>query len=337
MTNRFKNTVKILCLSLMLLLPVATYAAPTGEIIFRYPKDYSELWIGNANDGQTAQPLFKLPHDITDFSIEKSGRYIVAVVKIKGKDEFDSFHDVYLLDRKNPNAAPKKLTQGEYSEIIDADVSPDGDVVFTNHSFVILKQPLERGLYLIPNAEIEKEKPIAELLLKNNPFQVDWAPNGKQIAYSTDAGIFSDAGIFIFNTTTKKVSQITKDGELPVFSPDSKQLAFLAKTKPFELGKLGIVSVVGPRNLRYIEPEEGVSVDHLTWSADGEYLVYTIYDDWDPAFTNFAVHIESGRTERVLETYSNGGLWKFEWATKRYPLEPEGLLTTVWGEIKQKK
>ncbi len=330
MKSSFKKVLKTLCLSLMLLLPVAMHAAPTGEIIFRHPKDYSELWIGNVNDGQTAQPLFKLPHAITAFSIQKDGRYIVAVVKIKVADELDSFHDVYLLDRKNPNAAPKKLTQGEYSEIVDADVSPDGDVVFTDHSFVILKQPLERGLYLIPNTEIEKKKPIAELLLKNDPFRVDWAPNGKKIAYSTEFGVF------IFNTTTKKVSRITKDGELPIFSPNSKQLAFLAKTKPFELGKLGIVSVVGPRNLRHIEPEEGVSVEHLTWSADGRYLVYTMLNDWDPAFTNFAVHIESGRTERILETYSNGGLWTFEWATRRYPLEPEGLLTTVWGKLKAK-
>ncbi|MDE0635228.1 MAG: hypothetical protein OXI43_05155, partial [Candidatus Poribacteria bacterium] len=105
----------------------------------------------------------------------------------------------------------------------------------------------------------------------------------------------------------------------------------------FELGKLGIVSVVGPRNLRYIEPEEGFSIDYLTWSADGQYLVYTLYNHHDPAFTNFAVHIDSGVTERILETYSNGGLWAFEWATRRYALEPEGLLTTVWGEIKQRK
>ncbi|RKU20097.1 hypothetical protein C6501_00470 [Candidatus Poribacteria bacterium] len=328
MKSRFKKILKTLCLSFMLLLPVATHAAPTGEIIFKNPKDYSELWIGNVNDGRSAQPLFRLPHDITTFSIQRDGRYIVAVIQIKGKDELDSFHDVYLLDRKNPNAGPKRLTQGEYSEIFDADVSPDGDVVFINHSFVILKKFLEIGLYLIPNQEIQKKEPIAELLLEEDPYQVDWAPNGKKIAYSTDLGIF------IFNITTKGTSHIIKDGDFPVFSPNSKHLAFLTKTEPY---KIGIVSVVGHRNLRYIEPEAGIFIDHLTWSADGQYLVYTMYNHWDPAFTNFAVHIESGVTERVLETYSNGGLLAFEWATRAYALEPEGLLTTVWGEIKQRK
>jgi dipeptidyl aminopeptidase/acylaminoacyl peptidase len=313
----------------MLLLPVVTHAAPTGEIIFRHPKDYRELWIGNTNDGRSARPLFKLPHDITAFSIQKDGRYIVAVVKIKGKDEFDSFHDVYLLDRENPNIAAKKLTQGQYREIIDAAISPDKDVIFTNHSW-----ELRPGVYLIPNHEIEKKNPKAKLLRQLNAYEVDWASDGKKIAYSTDAGILT------FNPITKEISRITKHDDFnnfPVFSSNSKQLAFLARTKPFELGKLGIVSVVGHHNLRYIEPEEGVAVEHLTWSVDGEYLVYTMYNDWDPAFTNFAVHLESGVTERVLETYSNGGLWEFEWATRRYALEPEGLLTTVWGKIKQKK
>ncbi|RKU20096.1 hypothetical protein C6501_00465 [Candidatus Poribacteria bacterium] len=324
MKSSFKNVLKTICLSLVLLLPVATHAAPTGEIIFQHPKDYSELWIGNVNDGRSAQLLFKLPHDITTFSIQRDGRYIVAVIQIKGKDELDSFHDVYLLDRKNPNAGPKRLTQGEYSELYDADVSPDGDVVFTNHSFVV---PLERGLYLIPNTEIERKEPIAKLLLKNNPFQVDWAPNGKKIAYNTEAGIF------IFDTITKETSHIIRDDGFPVFSPNSKHLAFLTKTEPY---KIGIVSVVGPRNLRYIEPEENAYIEFLTWSADGEYLVYASYIDRIPIFSyfNFAVHIESGVTERVLETY--GGLWEFEWATRRYALEPEGLLTTVWGKLKTK-
>ena len=331
MKSSFKKVLKTICLSLMLLLPVATHAAPTGEIIFRYPKkDSRELWIGNVNDGRSARPLFKLPHAITAFSIQKDGRYIVAVVKIKGKDEFDTVYDVYFFDRKNPNAGPKKLTQGEYSEIIDADVSPDGNVVFTNHSFVILKQPLKRGLYLIPNTEIERKEPIAKLLLKESPYQVDWAPNGKQIAYSTDFGIF------LFDTATKETSHIIIDGEFPVFSPNSKQLAFLTRTEPY---KLGIVSVVGPRNLRYIEPEENSDIKFLTWSADGKYLVYASYINRIPIFSyfNFAVHIESGQIERVLETYSNGGLSAFEWATRRYALEPEGLLTTVWGKIKQRK
>ncbi len=329
MRSSFREMFKTICLSFVFLLPLATHAKPSGEIIFRHPTEQRELWIGNLNDEQSARPIFRLPHIITAFSIQKDGCYIVAVVKIV-TDELDvlaTVYDVYLLDRKHPTAEAKKLTHGEYSEIIDADLSPGGDVVFTNHSFVIIGKIRERGLYLISNHEIKNKKPIAKLLRKDSPYRVDWAPDGKKIAYSTDTGIF------LFNTTTKEVSQITKDGDLPVFSPDSKYLAFRTNTDPH---KIGIRPFVGPRHLRYIEPKEGLSIDALTWSADGQYLVYTLHNH-EPAYTNFAAHIDSERTEQILETYSNGGLAMFDWATRAYALHPEGLLTTVWGKIKQKK
>ncbi len=324
----YKKTLKTICLGLILLFPLTTFAELTGEIVFRHPKEYKELWIGNADDGDSGRPIVKLPHDITSFSIQKDGRYIVAVVQLTTEELFECLFDVYIYDRKNPNAEVKRLTQGDYTEILDVDVSPDGDVVFTNHSFIIVKEMRKRGLYLIPNQEIEKKNPIAKLLQEENAYQVDWSPDGKRIVYSTDSGIF------LFNNITKQVSFIIKDGDFPVFSPNSKELAFLTRTKPY---RLGILSVVGPRNLRYIEPEEGSSVEYLTWSTDGQYLVYTLYNEQDPANTNFAVHIESGQTEQILKTYANGGLPKFEWVSSAYSIDPAELLTTVWGKIKQKK
>ena len=329
MKSSFRETLKTICLSFVFLLPLATHAKPAGEIIFRHPTDYRELWIGNVNDEQSARPIFRLPHIITEFSIQKDGRYIVAVVKIvvDELDELANVYDVYLLDRKHPTAEAKKLTHGEYTQIIDADVSPSGDVVFANQSFVIFGKIRERGLYLISNHEIKNKKPTAKLLRKDSPYWIDWAPDGKKIAYSTDTGIF------LFNTTTKEVSQITKDGDWPVFSPDSKYLAFLTKS---DRHKIGIRPFVGPRHLRHIEHKEGFHIDSVTWSADGQYLVYTLFNR-EPAYTNFAVHIESGRTEQILETYSNGGLGMFEWATRAYAVQPEGLMATVWGKIKQEK
>lgn len=329
MKSSFRKTLKTICLSFVFLLPLATQAKPSGEIIFRHPTERRELWIGNVNHEQSARPIFRLPHIITAFSVQKDGRYVVAVVKVV-VDELDvlaDIYDIYLLDRKHPQAEAKKLTQGEYSHIIDVDFSPGGDVVFTDHSFVIIGKIRRRGLYLISNHEIERKKPTAKLLLKGNLYQVDWAPDGKKIAYGTDAGIF------LFNTATKEVSRITTDGHFPVFSPDSKYLAFRTNTKPY---KIGVRPFVGPRHLRYIELKEGIATDYFTWSADGQYLVYTLYNH-KGTYTNFAVHIESGRTERILETYSNGGLDMFEWATRAYALEPDGLLTTVWGKIKEKK
>ena len=331
MKTSFKKILKTICLSVVLFLPMATHAAPTGEIIFRHPVDFYELWLGNGDDERSARRIFRLPRPINTFSIQKEGHYIVTVAEERLVDNrLPDLIDVYLLDRKKPGAEAKNLTRGEYTQIPDAAISRNGDIVFINLSFIIPKNgKFIRGLYLIPFREIEKKRPKAELLLEVDAEQVDWAPNGKEIVYETDWGIFH------FDIRTKKISHITKDGTSPVFSPDGKKIAFLTTTRPTKIG----IKTVGQHNIQYIELKEGTDVVYLTWSTDGKYLVYSSYIDRIPIFDyfNFAVHIESGVIERVLETYSNGGLQRFEWVTKAYALEPEGLLTTVWGKIKQKK
>ncbi|MCG9128724.1 hypothetical protein JT359_14095 [Candidatus Poribacteria bacterium] len=313
----------VLSIYLVFSLPLPLLAAITGEIIYRHPLNHNELWIGNINDARSGRLIFKLPHIVRRFSIQKDGRYIVTVVEITDNThEFASFHDVYLLDRKNPNTAPKRLTQGQYREIIDAAISPNKDVVFTNHSFE--KRP---GVYLIPSHEIEKKNPEAKLIQQQNAYHVDWLTHRNEIVYNTDTSVFQ------YNILTKQITLIAKDGNFPVSTPNSKRIAFLTKTKPYNIG---IVSVVGHRNLHYIEElEKGLGISHLTWSSDGSYLVYTLFRH-DPAYTNFAIHLDSGRTERILNTYSNGGLYLFEWASRRYSVEPTDKLTTVWGKIKRK-
>ena len=217
MTNTFKNTVKIFCVCLAIFLPVATQAQIDWEIIFRHPADYHELWFGNGDDERSAHRIFRLPRPIKVLSIQKGGRYIVAVVD----DKLPDLVDVYLLDRNIPGSEAKNLTRGAYTQIPDAAISRNGDIVFINLSFIIPRNgKFIRGLYLIPFREIEKKRPKAELLLEVDAEQVDWAPNGKEIVYETDWGIFH------FDIRTKKISHITKDGTSPVFSPDGKKSLF---------------------------------------------------------------------------------------------------------------
>ena len=337
MTNRFKNTVKILCLCLVTLLPFITHAAPTGEIIFRYPKDYSELWIGNGDDERSAHRIFRLPRPIKVLSIQRGGRYIVAV----GRDrkfvnaQLIYWVDVYLLDRKIPGAEAKNLTRGEYTQIPDAAISRNGDIVFINLSFIIPKNgKLIRGLYLIPFREIEKKRPKAELLLEVDAEHVDWAPNGKEIVYETDWGIFH------FDIRTKKISHIAKDGTSPVFSPDGEKIAFLTRTNPTKIG----IKIAGQRNIKYIEPEEiglekvgleeGAEANNVTWSVDGQSIVYTVFNMFEPAYSNFVVPIDGGDPEQIFKTYFEDGVSLFEWTNFPQTVDPVNKLTTIWSKLK---
>ena len=286
-----------MCLAIFL--PLTTHAETDWKIIFRYPLDYHELWFGIGDDERRARRIFRLPRPIMRFSIQKDGRYIIAVAKEKRfvNAQLRYWVDVYLLDRKRPGAEPHNLTQGEYSQISDAAISRNGDVIFINLSFIIPKNgKLIRGLYRIPFREIEKPRPKAELLLQVDAESVDWAPNGKEIVYQTDWGIFH------FDILTKKVSHITRNGSSPVFSPDGEKIAFLTTTSPTKIG----IKTVGRRTIKYIELEEigleeGADADNVTWSVDGQSIVYTVFNMFDPPYSNFAVPIDGGNAEQILK------------------------------------
>ena len=315
---------------LVCFLPLATHAKPAGEIIFRHPLDFFELWTGNVQEGHGARRVFRQKLLIVELSVQKDDRYLVAVAERFVDDELHLHVDAYLLDKKRPNAEAKNLTQGRYGEILDAAISRNGDVVFTNRPFVPVKngKVQERGPFLIRKHEAtQKHNPKARLLKQVDADYVDWGPHRNQIAYSTDTGIF------LFNILTAKVSQIIKDGYRPVFSPDGKHLAFLTGTKPTKLGILSLANL----NLKHIEIEGGVSPIYLTWSPDGRYIVYTLAGP-NRTSKNFAVPIAGGRPERILEMYA-GGVPLFEWThtakAVTHAVKPENKLTTLWGKLKQ--
>ena len=316
---------------LVCFLSLAAHAEPEGEIIFRHPLDFFELWTGNVQEGHGARRVFRQKLLIMELSVQKDDRYLVAVAERFVDDELHLHVDAYLLDKKRPNAEAKNLTQGRYGEILDAAISRNGDVVFTNRPFVPVKngKVQERGPFLIRRHEAtQRHNPKARLLKQVDADYVDWGPHRNQIAYSTDTGIF------LFNILTAKASQIIEDGYRPVFSPDGKHLAFLTRTKPT---KLGVLSLANLHNLNHIEIEGGVSPIYLTWSPDGQYIVYTLAGP-NRTSKNFAVPIAGGRPERILGMYA-GGVPLFEWTHTAkaiaHTVEPMNKLTTLWGKLKQ--
>ena len=316
-------------------LPLTTHAQTDWKIIFRHPLDYHELWFGNGDDERHARRIFKLPRPIYAFSIQKEGHYIVAAAGdqewVNGK--IVDWVDVYLFDRKHPGAAAKNLTRGEYSQIPGAAISHNGDIVFSNLSFVIPKNgKLIRGLYLIPFREIEKPRPKAELLLQVDAEWVEWAPNGKEILYETDWGVFH------FDIRTEDVSHIIKGGTSAAFSPDGEKIAFLTTTSPKKIG----IKTAGQRAINYIgledrglEEDPDLYVEKITWSVDGQSIVCTVFNGFDITYSNFIVPIEGGDAEEIFQAYFEDGLSLFEWTHTAYTIEPVNRLTTLWGELKQ--
>ena len=218
LTNIFKNTVKILCVCLAMFLPLITHAQPSGEIIFQHGEEPFEIWIGNVREKRTSRRIFKRLLLPMTLAIQKGDRYILTVAERFVDDELALAFDAYLLDRQRPRATEKNLTQGKYGDILDADVSINGDVIFTNSCPNVL---VACGLYFIPQHEREKLTPKAELLLQVDAGSVDWAPNGKEVAYCTKNRIFG------FNLFTKTSVKYIHHGCYPVFSPDGRHIAYI--------------------------------------------------------------------------------------------------------------
>ena len=320
----FRLCVVYLCF--VYFLPFTTHAKLTGEIIFPDPLEFRELWIGKINEGHSARRIYRLPLLVMELSVQKGNRYLLVVAESFDENELQLGVDAYLLDRNKRHAGARNLTQVRFGTILDAAISRNGDVVFTNLPFVPIRNGVlqDRGLFLISQEAMWKDPPKAELLKRIDAYQVDWAPHRNQIVYSTDRGIF------LFNVLTKKVSQITKEGERPVYSPDGKRIAFFTKTKPT---KIGIISLVNPLDLTYIEIKGDVPPHYLTWSLDGQHVVYTL-SGRNLTYSNFAVPVVGGPHKRILEMYA-GGVPLFEWTHTAYAVEPANKLTTLWGKLKQ--
>lgn len=280
-------------------------------------------------DGRNARRLFKLPLFTMELSVQEGDRYVIVVAEGMENEEIGEEEggvDAYLLDTQNPRAGRKDLTLGRFSEISDAAISRNGDVVFSN----TINQAHPDGIYLIPSHEVHTPIPKAEKLFNGPAGYVDWSPNGEDIVFS------NLDGIFLLNIFTGQTSLVVgEDGFRPVFSPDGKHLAFF--TRKFQQNQLkrtygiGIVALDAPADVKQLKIEKGSFPQYITWSADGRYIAYALYDSRDQ-LSCFAVRVNGGKQHIPIFRAFEGGLRTFEWTRKKY--SSVNLLTTTWAELK---
>ncbi len=243
---------------MLVLLPLTTYAELAGYVVYRHPYNYDEIWITDIRDTRNARLLYKHTNVIRSLSGQKDGRYIAIV----STNEIEPFKvDIYFIDTLRSHAVQIQ-TKIKYIESID--ISHDGDVVFTNLGRGIPKQ----GIYLIQRSEIGKPDPRITLLKEGSIPRVDWAPNGKEIAYDRINGLFQ------IDVDTKQETRISGIGSFPVFSPDGKKLAYYYANVATGNPQIDIISLDTRQPIMTID-----LITHpqgLNWSPDGEYLIYTV-------------------------------------------------------------
>ena len=318
------NRYSVCCLCFLLILfSNAADAMPSGEIVFVHPLDWGEIWISNV-DGTNARQLFDQTFEqVHRLSVQKGGKYILAVA-----EEPWGQADIYLFNLRKPKATRKNLTRGRFYWIDDADISKNGDVVFS----------YEGGLYLIKSRELVKREPTIEKLLDREWVDaVEWAPNGQQIVFS------HRNNLYLFDIVTKEVFQIAEKADDPVFSPNGKQIAFEASVvRKGQLWTTGL-AVTTPRpnaDVNMLRVRKDYLYLNPVWSPDGRYIAYASCTNLDvenieqfQAIGNFIIPATGGEPEPIL-LGTKGWEWVFEWMDEAYPVEPAESLVTTWGKLK---
>ena len=266
---------------------------------------------------------------IEKLSVQKGGSLLVIVSYAEQLQT-----DVLLLDRSRARPKEINLTKGRYDGVFDAAISINGDVVFTTG---YTEPPKARGLYLIPNRQLHQRTPKVTLLKQVSAFGVEWSPNGKAIAYSTDNDVF------LFDYVTGKNLLVNRNARFPVFSPIGNKMAYIHTLPRVFPDQLSIRSLGNLEPLKRVKvgdpPKSAGGWRGLTWSPDGRYLIYTTQNRMkffaDHLYHNTAVPIADGPHEPILDNLSMFGVPAFDWTSTGYAVEPMNRLTTLWGKLKQ--
>ena len=314
-------------------------AAPTGEIIFVHPINRSEIWVSNV-EGTTARKLFRQTFgDIDKIEVQGSGEYVLvvadkAIAVGDGIRAFLGSYDIYLLDRKNPIRKARNLTLGRFPNLLDADISTNGDVIF-------VERP---GLMLIRNDELAKPEPEPELLLDIGAWEIydiEWSPDGKHIAFSTLEALF------LLDVSTKDIFRITGRADSPpVFSPNGKQIAFstvVARNGQLWTSAIAVASVQPDADVEIVHVKKDYLYGVDSWSPDGQFIAYGSYThleirniDQFRTLGNFVIPATGGEPERILITMKDTVL-SLDWDDKAYAVEPADALVTTWSALKARK
>jgi Tol biopolymer transport system component len=128
------------------------------------------------------------------------------------------------------------------------------------------------------------------------------SPDGKRIAATKQDLDNESQDLFVYDMATSAEKRLTTSARrdfvfAPVWSPDSKRLAYVA----LRAGKEGIYSQVpdgqGPEQLLYNNP--GAFLDLSDWSVDGQFLTFCISDIKGGSL--YILKLESGPDQKPVE------------------------------------
>lgn len=245
--------------------------SPDGKRI-AYLQDYSgdenfDLFVLDPATGET----HNLTPDTPDEAINWAVRWLPDGSGFVYVSNRDGNFATYLLARDGRSI--RRLTQHEYSDLI-ALPSPDGRHIAIETSTI--GQTINT---LIVSLNGRESMWIGRGAERIDASMVDWSPDGKKIAFMSDARGGGDIGVFDLATRSVEwISDGAHECYTPVWSPDGRRVAYIENVD----GDHGLVLHTLGGETRRIDGEPGLHAQ-LAFTPDGESIVYTFAGPDRPA------------------------------------------------------
>jgi dipeptidyl aminopeptidase/acylaminoacyl peptidase len=258
-------------------------------------------------DGGEAVRLTNLPVDVSNLRVCGDGHLIGFSAEV-----YVDCPDLACTAKRDKELSQKKATGKIYDTLFFRHWDTWGNGK-RNHVFVM---PAKGGTPVDLMKGVDADGPtrpwggIEEYALSTDGkwAAITWkAPMGSQEAWSTNEDVWlvpTDG-----SAAPKNLSQDNpaRDAQ-PAFSPDGKNVAWLAMKRPgYEADKMRVVVYdIEAGSKKVLTEEWDRSVDTITWSRDGERLLVTALDVGQHAI--FAVDARSGRVQPLVKEGHNDGV-----------------------------
>lgn len=257
-------------------------------------------------DGGEAEQVTREPLDVGNLVVSTNGRYIAYAVEV-------------FPDCKTPQETCDRIEQqgkdkasGRIYEQLFVrhwDTWEDGR---RSHLFV---KPVAGGDAVDVMSGMSADTPSQPF---GGPEEITFAPDGKEVVFSTRKGGSNEAQSTNFDLYlapvdgSKPPACLTEDNEAwdtqPVFSHDGKTLAYLAMSRPgYEADRFRIVLRDWPTGSRRVLAEGwDRSPSSIAWSADGR-AIYAIAPDTGQE-SLFSIDVKSGNVRAIVKEGTVHGL-----------------------------
>ena len=155
-----------------------------------------------------------------------------------------------------------------------------------------------------PEAEAPPLRVVPLTALNGNEGEPTFSPDGEQVAFSWDGGVYNTSDIYVKLVGSPEVRQLTTDPAFdvtPSWSPDGRRIAFLRFPQGGAEGRIHLISPLGGIATKLTDfPTQ----EQLAWSPDGRSLAAARLDQ--PGISNstgiFAIPIDGGEPRALTQT-----------------------------------